>query len=762
MPRSARPGADPPHSRSARGRAGLEHILTVDVEEWFHLLDVKGGYTYDEWDALPSRVVANTDRLLELFAQHGLRATFFLIGWVAERNRELVRKIAAAGHEIGSHSYWHELASRHDRASFRQDLERSRKILEDIVGRPIRGFRAPGFSITPESAWTFDLILEQGFQYDSSLWPGRSRYGGYKTPLDGPHLLRCPSGELVEIPASTRVAGVPLPYSGGGYLRLLPERLIRSCIATNERRGIPTALYVHPRDFDDRQPRLRISPVRKFRSYVGLGGAEHKLRELLGRFRWISAEAWIEKYGTTARERVLDVRAAAAASPAPESARVPAQVPVRSAARAPIELRSARPEATRILVLTERFFPEVTAPSVRVLDHARIWLAMGHEVTVVTCVPNFPRGVIFEGYRNRLYQEEWIEGIRVIRVGTYTAANEGFAKRILDYLSYMGSATLQSPRFPDFDVLLATSPPLFTALAGYLVSRIRRRPWVFELRDLWPASLRAVGAASQPRLIGWLEKLELFLYRKADRIVSLTHSFQRDLERRGIPAEKTAVVTNGVDFDRFQVRSPRAEVRARLGVPDDVFLAGYIGTIGMAHGLATLLDAAELTRPDPTIRFLIMGDGAERKELEEQALHRGLDNVVFHGFVPHVELPGYLAALDASIVHLRPDPLFTTVIPSKIFEAMAVGVPILMAVEGEAAEIVASAGAGVCLRPGDPGALVEAVRKLAGDPGLCAQLASRGREAARTQYSRRPNALAVIEVLEDAVQRRQSGREKGR
>ena len=316
------------------------HILTVDVEDWFHLLEVKGGYAPEEWDSLPSRVVANTNRLLDLFAEYGLQATFFFIGWVAERNRDLVRRIADAGHEVGSHSYWHELVARHDRASFREDLARSRKTLEDITGGPIRGFRAPGFSITPESAWAFDLVLEEGFTYDSSLWPGRSLYGGFATPLDGPHVVRCNGGDLFEIPASTRVRGLPLPYSGGGYLRLLPRWLIRACIRSNARLGVPTALYVHPRDFDDGQPRMNLPATRMFRSYVGLAGAQRKLRSLLGAFQWTSASAWITKYGETARTRLLDVRGLDSrdrdAAPAGEASIHPPAEAARTPPAAPI------------------------------------------------------------------------------------------------------------------------------------------------------------------------------------------------------------------------------------------------------------------------------------------------------------------------------------------------------------------------------------------------------------------------------------------
>lgn len=305
-------------------KANLQHILTVDVEDWFHLLEVRGGYSYAEWDHLPSRVVASTERLLELFDEHGVRATFFLIGWVAARNKDLVRRIADAGHELGSHSYWHELIARYDRAALDRDLEVSRKVIEDTSGVPVRGFRAPGFSITRDSAWAFDLILRHGFEYDSSLWPGRSSYGGFPTRWAGPFMIRAAGGDIVEIPATTRVWGIPVPYCGGGYLRLLPAPVVRGCIAANARQGIPTTLYIHPRDFDADQPRIPLSPMRRFRSYVGLAAAEQKLRALLRTFEWTSAGAWIEQNAPSIAGRILDVRdLASSTSPAPDSERIP-------------------------------------------------------------------------------------------------------------------------------------------------------------------------------------------------------------------------------------------------------------------------------------------------------------------------------------------------------------------------------------------------------------------------------------------------------
>ena len=404
----------------------------------------------------------------------------------------------------------------------------------------------------------------------------------------------------------------------------------------------------------------------------------------------------------------------------------------------------------RILVLTDRFLPEIAAPSFRIVDHARYWLNEGHELTVVTCAPNFPAGKIFNGYANRAYQEEWIEGIRVIRVWSYMSANTGFVKRTLDQASFMCSAVALSSRYPDFDIILATSPPLFVALAGYLISFFSKRPWIFEIRDLWPASIKAVGLGKKVPL-GFLEKMELFLYRKTDRIISLTYSFRENLTRRGIPSDKIDVVTNGVDTDLFSSYAESLDKRSALGFDEETFLVGYMGTVGMAHGLETLVDCAYLTRNNSSVRFIIMGQGSERRKLEQRVQDHGIDNVTFLDFVPHEEVPHYLGALDLFIVHLRPDPLFRTVIPSKIFESMAMGVPILHAVEGESATIVAESGAGVCIPSGDPQIMAETILRLMETPSELRVMGARGRTAALAQYGRRPKALACLASFEKVV-----------
>ena len=409
----------------------------------------------------------------------------------------------------------------------------------------------------------------------------------------------------------------------------------------------------------------------------------------------------------------------------------------------------------RILIISDRFVPEITAPSFREMEHAQQWIRMGHDVTVVTCAPNFPHGKVFSGYRNRCYQTEMLDGVRVVRIWSYMAANEGTIKRTLDYLSFVFSAIFFFWRYPKFDVILATSPPLFVPIAGYFVSKLRRRPWLFEIRDLWPDSIEAVGAAGgKGRIFKILSWLEMFLYRKADHIIPLTDSFRENLAARGIPEEKMDVVTNGVDTDKFNRDNIAFDGRERLGVGKDKFLAGYIGTVGLAHGLETLLDAAEQCRDDSRLVFLIMGEGAERGRLEADAKERGLSNVLFHDFVPQEEVVSYLGALDATIVHLRPHPVFKTVIPSKIFENMAMGVPMIYAVEGHSAEIVQEAGAGICIPSGDAGAMAGAVRDLAANPEKQKQLSESGQEAALEKYSRRVKAEDLVRVLDALLARR--------
>ena len=410
-----------------------------------------------------------------------------------------------------------------------------------------------------------------------------------------------------------------------------------------------------------------------------------------------------------------------------------------------------------ILFLTDNFPPEVNAPASRTFEHCREWVKAGRKVTVITCVPNFPKGKVYEGYRNRPWQSETMDGIRVIRVWSYITANEGFARRIADYISYMVSAILAAPFTRGVDLVISTSPQLFTACAAYVVSRTKRVPFVFELRDLWPESIKVVGAMKNSALISLLERLELFLYRKASRIISVTHSFKKNLAGRGIDPVKIDVITNGVDISRFKPGAKAADLLDRYHL-EGKFVAGYIGTHGMAHALDTLLQAAgrlrERTDGD-RFRFIFLGDGAKKRELMDKARARGLDNVAFIDSVPKEEVVRYWSLIDVSIIHLRKSKLFTTVIPSKLFESMGMGIPVLHGVSGESAEIVEREDVGLVFEPENVEELCECLLRLERDAELYEKLQSRCIVAAR-KYDRRTLARQMLEILDDTAQ--QTGR----
>jgi hypothetical protein len=405
-----------------------------------------------------------------------------------------------------------------------------------------------------------------------------------------------------------------------------------------------------------------------------------------------------------------------------------------------------------ILFLSDNFPPEVNAPASRTFEHCREWVKAGHQVTVITCAPNFPLGKVYKGYKNKIWQSEIMDGIRVIRVWSYITANEGVAKRILDYVSFMVSAVAAAPTVKAPDLVISTSPQFFSACAAYLISRMKKRPYVFELRDIWPESIKAVGAMKDSAVIRLLEHIEIFLYKKAVKIVSVTQSFKRTLVNRGINADKIHVVTNGVDLDRFQPRSKDTDLMARYGL-NGKFVAGYIGTHGMAHHLETILAAADAVRRQPggaIFRFVLLGNGARKAAIMARAEAMGLDNILFIDSVPKAEVVRYWSLLDVSIIHLRRTKLFTTVIPSKLFEGMGMGIPVLHGVAGESAEIVQKEGAGLVFEPENSDDLVKKLIRLQGDPALYRQLRKNCLSAA-SHYDRTALANNMLEILEKSV-----------
>lgn len=404
----------------------------------------------------------------------------------------------------------------------------------------------------------------------------------------------------------------------------------------------------------------------------------------------------------------------------------------------------------RILFLTDNFPPEVNAPASRTFEHCREWVKAGHQVTVITGAPNFPTGKVFPGYRNRLWQRETLDGIQVVRVWTYITANTEVAKRTLDFLSFMVFGFLAGLVQRRPDVIIGTSPQFFTNCAAWMLSVFRWRPFIFELRDLWPESIKTVGAMRDSVALRLMERLERFLYRRSAAVVAVTESFRRNLIARGINGDQIAVITNGVDLSRFKPMPRDPELAEQLGLTGK-FVAGYIGTHGMAHALETLLEAAQRMAAlpaGPEVHFVLLGDGARKSALKATAERMGLKNVLFLDTVPKAEVPRYWSLLDVSIIHLRKSDNFTQVIPSKLFECMGMGIPVLHGVAGESADIVEREDIGLVFEPENVEALCDGLLRLAGDQVRYQQLRANALAAA-PRYNRITLAQKMLRILEN-------------
>ena len=400
-----------------------------------------------------------------------------------------------------------------------------------------------------------------------------------------------------------------------------------------------------------------------------------------------------------------------------------------------------------ILFLTDNFPPEGNAPATRTYEHAREWVKLGHKVTIITGAPNFPEGKVFDGYSNSWYSKSLLDGIEVRRVKTYITANEGFAKRILDFMSFMVMSFFAGLFVKKPDVIIGTSPQFFTAVSAWALSAIRFKPFVFELRDIWPASITAVGAMGRSLPIRILEKIEMFLYKRADKIISVTHSFKSELIERGVEGNKIDVVLNGVDLSKYEPIKSKNKELAELYNLEGKFVVGYVGTHGLAHSLDKIVEAAELLTDLPDVRILFAGGGAAKEQVESLVREKQLENVTLIPRQPKELMPALWSLCDISLISLKDTELFKTVIPSKIFESMGMGIPMLItAPKGEATEIINKTVSGLVLNPESPSEVAEAIRRLYTDRDELAGLAIKSREAAK-EYDRKELAIYMINQL---------------
>jgi len=408
----------------------------------------------------------------------------------------------------------------------------------------------------------------------------------------------------------------------------------------------------------------------------------------------------------------------------------------------------------KILFLTHYFPPEVNAPASRTYEHARRWVADGHDVTVITGVPNHPHGQLFPGYRNRWLQREEVDGIHVIRSWMYLTSNQGFTRRTLNYVLFAVTAVLASLRAPRPDVVIATSPQFFCGLAGAVVSRLKRRPFVLEVRDLWPDSIVQLGQLESGVVVRLLEAVETALYRSAAGIVVNTRAFIDHIAARGIPRERIELIYNGIDPDLFRPQPPDAELLREHGLEGKHVIA-YIGTLGLAHGLATIVEAADLLRDDPRLAFVLIGDGADRERIETEARERSLTNLHMVGLRPRDEVPRWIASSALLLVMLRDLPVFRTVIPSKLFEFWAQERPIVLAApEGECRSLLEEDRSGYAIRPEDAASLAKAIRRVLDQPDDAAARARRGRERVERDFLRDELARRMARFLEHVIESR--------
>jgi glycosyltransferase involved in cell wall biosynthesis len=402
-----------------------------------------------------------------------------------------------------------------------------------------------------------------------------------------------------------------------------------------------------------------------------------------------------------------------------------------------------------ILFLSHYYPPEVTPGANRTYEHVLRWVREKDvKVSVITNHPHHPHGVLFPGYANRLFTHELQEGIDLYRVKTFLSPSSGVLRRSMNYLAYMGAATVMATQIPKPDLVVATSPQFLCAVAGYLASRIHGCPFLFELRDIWPDSIVTVGAMEQGTAIKILEKLELSLYRSASMIVALTDAFQDYLLDKGIASSKIRVIKNGVDLQFFQPQNPSPVLEAELETKGK-FIVSYIGTIGMAHALDKVVLVAESLRDNDKIIFLILGEGAKKREIKNLIDQKGLKNIKVLPGVSHGEVRDYYALSDLVMVTLKNTPLFRKVIPSKIFEIMAMSRPILCAVDGECRQIIDAAGSGVFVEPENVADMVEMIRKLALPKEELETMGQNGRRFVESYFNRDRLAHEYLEVLRD-------------
>lgn len=401
----------------------------------------------------------------------------------------------------------------------------------------------------------------------------------------------------------------------------------------------------------------------------------------------------------------------------------------------------------KILLLTHYYPPEIGAPQSRLSDMAKVWKRLGHDVVVLTCFPNHPTGIIPDVYKRGRFMEENLDGISVKRCWVYATPNEGFVKKLFGHLSFMMSSVIQGRRFArDVDVIVGSSPTFFSIISVYVLSRFYKKPFCFEVRDLWPAIFKDLGVLKNGLTLRLLEYLEMGLYSAADLVVPVSDAFADDIVGRGIAKDKVMVIKNGVDM-RFY--TPRAKPEYLLDALSlrGKFVVLYIGAHGISHALTKIVDVAAKLQWNSSIHFLCVGEGAEKQLVVKKAASLGLTNMTFLPGQEKAKVPDFYAVSDVCLVPLRDISLFDAFIPSKMFEIMAMSKPIVASVRGEAEAILKRSGAALISEPEDVKKIAKNLLILSKDFDLCNQMGKRGYDFVGTEFNRDDLAKKYVERL---------------
>jgi polysaccharide deacetylase family protein (PEP-CTERM system associated) len=725
------------------------NALSFDIEDWFHLVDIDALEDRSTWDSRESIVEVRTDEILATLDRHGVKATFFVLGWIADRYPALVQRIADAGHEIGSHSYWHRPVYTLTQEQFREDTIRSLDAIERACGiRPIC-YRAPSFSIIPGCEWAFDILTECGIEWDSSLFPGGRGHGGYPCG-DRPLLFQMgQSGRRIpELPLGLmRLGPIGVCFSGGGYFRLLPKWLVRAGFELHRWRGLPVVMYLHPRDFAPDCPRVPMPLLRRFKSYVGLGSTAKKLDDLLCRYQFAPCGDILLRAGLLAPRH-----------------------PTVVAAKAQQTV-----QRIRVLLLNQVFWPDVAATAQHAFDLAKYLHAHGFKVSAIASRS------IYGHAGSVLPSAETTDGVEIHRVAASVFGKKGIASRSFDFVSFNITCLFKAFALPRHDVVICLTTPPLIALIGLFLRWTKGTRFVFWTMDLYPDVPLAAGVI-KPRTFTHrlFDRLDRFCLHHADAVVVLGRCMRDRILAKGVEPSRITVINPWANPDevlgtparRFGpeveavavARGPVPGSKPATLVPNayrveweigDRFVIEYSGNCGVGHDVSTVCNAMLDLRDDDEIRWVIVGGGVARPRIQEFIAHHDIRNVVMKPYQPRKRLGELIALGDVHLV-LVADGFEGLLLPSKFYGVMAASRPTLYVGPsgGEVAQVISDEKCGYVIKNGDSAMLVRSIRELQREPTIALSMGLRGRLALERSYSMQIACAQWIGLIDAVAGRR--------